>query len=116
MEIPFDLQNQLRDMSAKQMSPNSDNLLPGQPKMRLDWPDQLYEYLQKDLYTRELDTISPNLWLLATRSSGHVSPLHHQIVKGRRVVITEDPRLHLLWIDDRIFIKPLPLYLLSHEF
>ena len=84
--------------------------------MQLTAPDQLYDYLQKDLYTTELDTMSPNLWLMATRSSGHVSSLHHQAVKGRRVVVTEDPRLHLLWIDDRIFIKPLPLYLLSHEF
>ena len=116
MEIPFDYENQIYDMSVQQVNSNSHELLPGQPRIRLALPDPLYEYLQNDLCTRDLDRMSPILWLMATRSSGSVSPLHHQRVKGRRIVITEDPRLHLLWIDDQIFIKPLPLYLLSHEF
>lgn len=30
--------------------------------------------------------------------------------------MTEDPRLHLIWIDDRIFLKPLPHYLMSYVF
>ncbi len=114
MEIPFDIQYQCYDMTAKQM--NGDDLLPGQPRVQLAFPDQLFEYLRKDLETGELDAMSPNLWLVATHSSGNVSPLHHQAVKGRRIIITEDPRLHLLWIDDRIFVKPLPLYLMSYDF
>ena len=116
MAIPFEYENQIHDMSTLQVSSNNDELLPGQPRIRLALRDPLFEYLENDLCTRDLDRMSPNLWLMATRSSGSVSPLHHQSVKGRRVIITEDPRLHLLWIDDQIFIKPLPLYLLSHKF
>ncbi|OBT53673.1 hypothetical protein VE04_05560 [Pseudogymnoascus sp. 24MN13] len=35
-------------------------------------------------------------------------------VKGREIIVTEEPRLHLVWFYDRIFIKPLPKYLLSY--
>jgi hypothetical protein len=31
-------------------------------------------------------------------------------------MITENPGLHLVWIHDRVFLKPLPEYLLSHAF
>jgi len=31
-------------------------------------------------------------------------------------VIIEDPRLHLVWIDTRIFIKPMLNYLLFYHF
>ena len=30
--------------------------------------------------------------------------------------MTEDPRLHLVWINNRIFVKPLPRYLTSYVF
>lgn len=32
------------------------------------------------------------------------------------VVVAENPQLHLVWFHDRIFIKPIPRYLLSHAF
>ena len=53
---------------------------------------------------------------MSTQSSSHINPLHQQGIKGRNILITEDPRLHLVWIHDRIFIKPIPKYLLSHLF
>ena len=53
---------------------------------------------------------------MSTQSSGNISSLHQQKVKGRRIIVTEDPRLHLVWIYDRVFIKPLPRYLLSYVF
>ncbi|EDN97567.1 hypothetical protein SS1G_12419 [Sclerotinia sclerotiorum 1980 UF-70] len=53
---------------------------------------------------------------MSKHDSKSISPLHRQKVKGRDIVITEDPRLHLVWYHDRIFIKPLPKYLLSHYF
>lgn len=34
----------------------------------------------------------------------------------REIIVTEGPRLHLVWIYDRVFIKPLPRYLLSYTF
>ena len=117
MELPFDYAYQLYDMLSSDTNPDDEDQLPGQPRIRLGPdPRPLFEYLDKDLCTTDLDAMSPHLWLMATRSSANVSPLHHQIVKGRRIVITEDPRLHLLWVDDQVFIKPLPMYLLSYNF
>jgi hypothetical protein len=60
--------------------------------------------------------MAPRLWVMTTQSSANVSPLHKQKVKGREVVITEDPRLHLVWGRDRILMKPIPVYLLSYDF
>ncbi|KAK3077832.1 hypothetical protein LTS18_009142, partial [Coniosporium uncinatum] len=53
---------------------------------------------------------------MSTQSSSNINPLHHQIVKGREIVVTEQARLHLIWNHDRVFIKPLPKHLLSHAF
>lgn len=60
--------------------------------------------------------MAPRLWLVATPSYTHISALHHQIVRGRNIVISENSQLHLVWIDDRVFIKPLPEYLMSYAF
>ena len=46
--------------------------------------------------------------------SANILPLHRQLDKGRRIVITEDLRLHLVWNSDRTFVKPLLRYLLSY--
>ena len=90
--------------------------LPGHPHIIMQDSDGLLELLVRELCTPQLDTLSPHLWLVATQDSNHVSALHHQIVRGRSIIISEDPGLHLLWIDDRVYIKPIPAYLLSHAF
>lgn len=43
-------------------------------------------------------------------------PLHQQRVMLRDIVLTEQPDLHMVWSGGRIFIKPLPRYLLDHRF
>ncbi|EAU30102.1 predicted protein [Aspergillus terreus NIH2624] len=53
---------------------------------------------------------------VSTIDSSNISPLHRQQVKGRQIIVTEDPRLHLVWIDNRIFLKPLPRYITSYVF
>jgi hypothetical protein len=55
-------------------------------------------------------------WLLAKPDHSHISPLHHQKVRGREIVITEQPGLHLVWYYDRVFNKPLPSYLTNYAF
>ena len=90
--------------------------VPGQPALDVDDVSTLVAFLEQDLLTLNLDKMSPYLWMMSTPSSSHIKPLHRQLVKGRKIVITEEPRLHLLWLQDRIFIKPIPLYLLSHHF
>ena len=90
--------------------------LPGHPCITLKNSSQLVSFLKREFCTPDLDAMAPKLWVMSTQSSANISPLHHQRVKGREVIITEDPRLHLVWIYDRIFIKPLPQYLLSYAF
>lgn len=54
---------------------------------------------------------------VSTPRSSHISPLHHQAARGRKdIIVVENPHLHLVWVYDRIFIKPVPRYLLSHAF
>lgn len=88
--------------------------LPGYPRIQLS--HDTLQFLTKELSTPELDTLSPHLWLMTTQRSDHISALHHQSVLGRNIIVTEDPKLHMVWIDSRVYIKPLPAYLLSHAF
>ena len=115
MYPPFDEDHQLHALHSP--DPRYHDRLPSQPLLSLvSDPEQLFDFLDQDLLTPDLDHMAPNLWLMATQSGFHVSPLHHQKIKGRHILLTEDPGLHLVWIDDRIFIKPLPLYLQSFAF
>ncbi|RDA88207.1 hypothetical protein CP532_0356 [Ophiocordyceps camponoti-leonardi (nom. inval.)] len=90
--------------------------LPGYPHLSLGDRPQLWAFLNSELWATDLEAIAPRLWWMSKPDSANISPLHRQIIKRRAIVITEDPRLHLVWIDNRIFIKPLPRYLLSHSF
>lgn len=90
--------------------------LPGQPCVPLNNLAGLEEFLYSEFCAPDLEAIAPHLWVMSTQSSANINPLHRQRVKGREILVTEDPRLHLVWIHDRIFIKPLPSYLLSYEF
>ncbi|KAI9725770.1 MAG: hypothetical protein M1828_002653 [Chrysothrix sp. TS-e1954] len=96
--------------------PSSAPALPGHPRISMRHDDVLYSFLRRDLYADDLEKLASHLWLMSTQSSANVSPLHHQRVKGRNIVITESPRLHLVWYYDRIYVKPLPTYLLNHDF
>jgi hypothetical protein len=108
---------QRRKSGTKSSSTSSFQVLslPGHPNISLAEPD-ISSFLQRELVTSRLDAIGPRLWLIAKQDSSHVSSLTHQHVRGRRIVITENPELHLVWIYNQIFLKPLPKYLLSHAF
>jgi hypothetical protein len=74
------------------------------------------EFLHNELSCDVLDELYPYLHLIATKSSSHIAPLHDQIVKGRSILITERPGLHLVWYYKQIFIKPIPHCLLNASF
>ena len=113
---PFLKANQLvRDLEP-QPGGSQNTTVPGQPSILLNDLSLTKKFLEDDLWSDDLERIAPRLWIMTTTSSANVNPLHHQRVKGREIVVTEDPRLHLVWIHDRIFIKPIPRYLLSHAF
>ncbi|KAK7972393.1 hypothetical protein PG988_006527 [Apiospora saccharicola] len=68
-------------------------------------------HLSKHLRTPVLE-----LCLVAKKSGVSVDLLHTQKVRGRIIVSTQDPSLHLVWNLDKIYIKPVPEFLLNHGF
>lgn len=109
--LPFSEASQLHTGTECQA-----NELPGFPGLKLNDKISLQEHLQADLCSEDLDRLSSKLWMLSDMSSANVSALHRQKVKGRTITITEDPKLHLVWTEERVFIKPVPIYLLSWSF
>jgi hypothetical protein len=93
-----------------------DFTLPDYPHIHLSDRRGLLAFLRASFCAPDLERMAPHLWMMSTQSSSNISPLHHQLVKGRQLVLTEDPRLHCVWIYNRIFLKPLPAFLLSHAF
>ena len=113
--VPFAEEHQLyRESTTSQLS--GFPTLPGYPRVPLQDAVRLRNFLHRELWAVDLEHMAPHLWIMSTQASSNVSPLHQQKVKGREIVVTEDPRLHLVWIYDRVFIKPLPKYLLSYTF
>jgi hypothetical protein len=76
--------------------------------------DELDQYLNLELRTSKLDDIHQYLWLAGLPRSAR--PLHRQRLMNRTIVITESPDEHLIWHESRIFIKPLPTFLLDHNY
>ncbi|KAF3929363.1 hypothetical protein ABW19_dt0201455 [Dactylella cylindrospora] len=72
------------------------------------------DFLQRELLVPRLDSIRKHLWLVGRPMPPR--PLHYQLVLSREIVITESMELHLVWAGSRIFIKPIPAYLLDADF
>lgn len=90
--------------------------LPSQPRVSLNDELALRTYLRKERLTPDLDGLFHRLWLVSTTRSSHISALHHQAARGREIIVAENPQLHLVWSYYRIFIQPIPSYMLSHAF
>ncbi|KAI1073353.1 hypothetical protein F5B20DRAFT_35440 [Whalleya microplaca] len=116
---PFTLEHQLcRELDEPLTSSSTlqQQCLPGYPCISLRDRYRVLEYLSKEFLSEDLDRVAGKLWWMSKQDSSNISPLHRQLVKQRAVVVTEDPKLHLIWIHDRIFVKPLPRYILSYPF
>ncbi|KAF4628983.1 hypothetical protein G7Y89_g9167 [Cudoniella acicularis] len=92
------------------------NTLPSYPRIELSDLSALTPFLKKELTTPDLNTFHPHLWKVGTQSSSHISTLTSQAVRQREIIVTENPELHLVWIYEIVYIKPIPRYLLSHAF
>ena len=122
---PFSSQHALnKEQLSKNQADVSQSLLasstqisyvPGQPSVSLASSD-VHEFLIQELRTSALDELYPRLWWVGRKDSTNVDPLNHQIVKGRKIVPTEDPKLHLVWERNKIYIKPIPVCLFNSEF
>lgn len=60
-----------------------------------------------------LNKIHNHLWLAGLPKGAR--PLHRQILIERKIEITEQADLHMVWSKSRMFIKPLPLFLLTYD-
>jgi hypothetical protein len=90
--------------------------LPDYPLIAANNESAVFQLLQQELPTTELDDLSRFFFFVSTPDSSHISPLHDQFTRGRVIIVSENPGLHLLWYDEKIFIKPMPQYLSSHAF
>lgn len=90
------------------------DILPGHPLISIRDKAAVTAVVTQDLSTKRLEDIYSLLFLTSNRHN--ISPLHHQVVKGRQIVVTERADLHLLWHYERVFVKPIPKYLLCSEF
>ncbi|KAK4955187.1 hypothetical protein LTR10_007382 [Elasticomyces elasticus] len=72
------------------------------------------ERLLGSLHEDDLERMHKQLWYAGR--IGNISPLHHQKVIRREVVLTENPRLHLVWFEKTIFVKRLGDELLNWKY
>src|ERR1700735_2273837 len=61
--------------------------VPGQPLISIDDVQATLGFLGRDLLHNRLNRLFPIFWLVSTPKSSHISPLHHQAVRGREIVI-----------------------------
>jgi hypothetical protein len=83
------------------------HLLPNQGAENIT-PGHLYEEqsrMQRTLRDEVLESMHKRLWYAGRK--GNVSPLHHQKVIYRDIILTERARLHLVWFDKTIYVKRL---------
>ncbi|KAL6246169.1 hypothetical protein RBB50_007322 [Rhinocladiella similis] len=113
---PFSKDHQLRSEVDKPSAVEVISRVPGHPRISIHDKNALSRFLQGEIWAADLERAAGSLWILTTPSGTNVHSLHKQKVLGRDIVVTEDPRLHLLWVNNRIFIKPLPTYLTSYSF
>ncbi|OJI84909.1 hypothetical protein ASPTUDRAFT_118164 [Aspergillus tubingensis CBS 134.48] len=76
--------------------------------------EDLQRYLDFQLTTPKLNRIHHLLWLAGLPRAAR--PLHRQKLMKRAIILTESPDEHLVWSPGQILIKPVPEYLLDHEF
>ena len=83
-------------------------------KDNLDVPRANPGYLWQELGVDRLNQIHTWLW-----TAGRPMParaLHHQRLLCREIVVTEQMDMHLVWTTNRMFIKPIPRFLLEPRF
>jgi hypothetical protein len=92
----------------------SSQTLPDAPRIRLECHSSILEYCVADLDTPGLNKLGEKLWRAGPTPD--VVPLSQHTVLERRIQITEDPSVHLLWIEGILYLKPIPAYLTSFAF
>ncbi|CAI6226694.1 unnamed protein product [Periconia digitata] len=103
------------DCSSRVSTNGAVSYLPGEPSVALS-KAAVGRFLVSELSTPVLDQLYNHLWFVARRSGQSIDSLHKQKIKGRSIIPTEDPHLHLVWHRDKTYVKPMPEYLLNYHF
>jgi hypothetical protein len=82
--------------------------------LRFEHRNEVHRFLYACFDLSRFNAISKILWLIAVH--GAPRSLYYQKFLRRELVIAEDLDLHLVWAKSRIFIKPLPDFLLNYDF
>ena len=94
------------------------SLLPASYRTRSDDlaipSDDDTDYLLKELSLDRLNKIHSLLWLVGRPMPPRA--LHHQILLGREIAVTEQMDMHLVWTKGWMFLKPIPRFVLDPDF
>lgn len=89
---------------------SGDPLIPGEYLPLSD----AQEWLERNLHQNKADRIFNHLWMAGTPKKFDSLSKHR--VHGRKVVPAENPNLHLIWVNEVLYIKPLPPCLTNFTF
>ncbi|KAH7461586.1 hypothetical protein FOMA001_g19117 [Fusarium oxysporum f. sp. matthiolae] len=70
--------------------------------------------IKTELALQRLNKVSGWLWVAGRLAPAR--PLHHQLLLSREIFITEQMDMHLVWTTGRVFVKPIPRFLLEPWF
>ncbi|CAO2653697.1 Nn.00g031080.m01.CDS01 [Neocucurbitaria sp. VM-36] len=90
--------------------------LPDAPRVRLECASQIISHCLEDLDTPRMNKLGEKLWWAGPIPE--IKPLTQQLGVQRKIMVIEDPSVHLLWttVDAILYVKPLPAYLTSFAF
>lgn len=71
-------------------------------------------FLERELSLGRLDDILKHLWFAGSRHPA--TQLHFNVAMSREVTVADRMDLHLLWGHGKIFLKPIPRFLLDPDF
>jgi hypothetical protein len=89
-------------------------LVPTQSVDKVDSYTLISERLLRSLHDNDLEIMHNALWYAGR--IGNISPLHHQKVLRREIILTENPRLHLVWFEKTIYVQTLQDELLNWQY
>jgi len=94
----------------------AETFIPSEPTIPALDHEAVSAFLHREFACPSIQSLYPHMHWVASRDGGHIDALHHNLVKGRQIVVTEDPELHVVWYRKTIWIKPLPRCLFDQGF
>lgn len=105
-----------RDNVSSDLFPASYHYYEASGKRLVADPDNdVSAFLHNELSLGRLGEMMQHLWFAGAQRTPR--QLHFQVAVGRQIVVVDRMDLHLIWDNDgRIFVKPIPKFLLDLEF